>query len=311
MPGAGGPKSKPAKDAVTEVAQGPVGTAAQAFGVSDLFSDEELSAPPPDSAPFDPGPSSEELAELGEILKGGRDRRNRGRGWSPWAAALVAFAGCFGAVAAYKIFDAPAQPGGPGSPAVSATANSASPETPPSEDPAASPDATAPSSSTDGPSPVPPTSLTSPVGAGGLAKPSAAGKGQPSAARSAKPKAGGDPSDPFGPMVDGPSSDGPSGSGDGGGRGLSSGQVSAVVGANRRSVSRRCLALVRAAQQISAKVSVSITIGASGAVSSISTGGGKNVPGLSSCVAGRVRSWRFPSAGGTTRVSVPFTFIAQ
>jgi hypothetical protein len=24
-----------------------------------------------------------------------------------------------------------------------------------------------------------------------------------------------------------------------------------------------------------------------------------------------VRGWRFPSSGGTTRVSVPFTFIAQ
>jgi hypothetical protein len=280
-------------------------TAADAFGVSDLVSDHEKATA---KATFDPGPSSAELAELGDILKGRRDRRHQGRGMSPWAYALIAFSGCFGAVTAWKLFDRPALPATTiGSAATASTAALPDDTAPDADDDASDDDATS-----DDPPDVAealPT-VRGPMPSGGRLPTAASVKSAATAEASAKPKAH-DPDDPFGPALDGPSNRG-SGSGEeSSGPGLSTGQVSAVVGRNRRGVSRRCLALVRAAGQTAAKVNVSLTIGSSGAVQSIGSSGGKNVPGLASCVASRVRNWRFPSASGTTRVSVPFAFIAQ
>ncbi len=55
-----------------------------------------------------------------------------------------------------------------------------------------------------------------------------------------------------------------------------------------------------------------IVIGPSGAVQSASASGGeKDFPGLSSCVAGQMQGWKFPPSGGSTPVDVPFVFAGQ
>ena len=47
-------------------------------------------------------------------------------------------------------------------------------------------------------------------------------------------------------------------------------------------------------------------------VQSVSAGGGeKDFPGLSSCIASRIRGWKFPASSGSTPVDVPFVFAAQ
>ncbi len=61
----------------------------------------------------------------------------------------------------------------------------------------------------------------------------------------------------------------------------------------------------------SAKVTVSISIGPSGSVTSASSTGGDGFPGLASCVTGRVRGWKFPPSGGTSQANIPFAFFLQ
>jgi len=62
----------------------------------------------------------------------------------------------------------------------------------------------------------------------------------------------------------------------------------------------------------SARVSLAITVAASGNVQNVTTSGDpKGYPGLSRCIQSRVQSWTFPRSSGTTTVNVPFVFAAQ
>jgi hypothetical protein len=55
-----------------------------------------------------------------------------------------------------------------------------------------------------------------------------------------------------------------------------------------------------------------ITIGANGSVESASASGSeKDFPGLSSCIAGQMKGWKFPASSGSTPVAVPFVFAGQ
>ncbi len=118
------------------------------------------------------------------------------------------------------------------------------------------------------------------------------------------------------PAIDGPSVGGPTpGSGGNVPQQLDQSDIERVVNAHRASVKRGCWEPALAARDPnspkSAKVTVSIAIAASGNVSSASASGGDGFPGLASCVAGRVRGWKFPPSGGTSQASVPFAFFSQ
>jgi hypothetical protein len=118
------------------------------------------------------------------------------------------------------------------------------------------------------------------------------------------------------PAIDGPSVGGPTpGSGGNLPQQLDQSDIERVVNAHRASVKRGCWepALAGRAPNSpkSAKVTVSIGIGASGNVTNASASGGDGFPGLASCIAGRVRGWKFPPSGGTSQASVPFAFFSQ
>ena len=92
--------------------------------------------------------------------------------------------------------------------------------------------------------------------------------------------------------------------------------MSAVVEQNRPLVKRRCwqpaLDSHKGMGASTARVSASVTIAPSGAVQSVSASGAeKDYPGLASCIAGRIKGWKFPASGGTTPVNIPFVFAAQ
>ncbi len=62
----------------------------------------------------------------------------------------------------------------------------------------------------------------------------------------------------------------------------------------------------------SARVGVTITIGASGSVEDVTTTGDpRGYPALAHCIESKVRGWRFPRSSGTTTAQVPFVFAAQ
>jgi hypothetical protein len=97
---------------------------------------------------------------------------------------------------------------------------------------------------------------------------------------------------------------------------LDSGQLQAAVARYTPSVKRTCWQPALDTRDkdapMSARVSVSITVGASGSVQDVTTGGDpKGYRGLAGCIAGRVRGWQFPPSGGSTTVNVPFVFVAQ
>ena len=61
-----------------------------------------------------------------------------------------------------------------------------------------------------------------------------------------------------------------------------------------------------------ARVNVTIAISGSGTVQNVThSGDPRGYRGLANCIAGRVRGWQFPAAGGSTTVNVPFVFVAQ
>ncbi|APR74959.1 arylesterase-related protein [Minicystis rosea] len=116
--------------------------------------------------------------------------------------------------------------------------------------------------------------------------------------------------------VPGPAAQGPTGSQAGGGGQLSQGEISAVVSQNQPMVKRKCWMPALEARATNgatnARVNGSITIGASGAVESASASGGeRDFPGLSSCIAQRMKGWKFPPSGSSTSVNVPFVFAGQ
>lgn len=98
---------------------------------------------------------------------------------------------------------------------------------------------------------------------------------------------------------------------------LSAGEISGVVERNRPLIKRRCWQPeleIRKAMGFagSARVNASFTIGPSGSVQSASASGAENdYPGLSSCIAARIREWKFPPSSGSTPVNVPFVFAAN
>lgn len=111
----------------------------------------------------------------------------------------------------------------------------------------------------------------------------------------------------------GPSTSSPSG---GGGQELSASQIQSTVAKYQASVKRGCWqpALDSRARNApsSARVSVSISVAPSGAVTSAKAGGDPSgYPGLASCISRKVQVWRFPASSGSTQVNVPFVFAAQ
>jgi predicted Zn finger-like uncharacterized protein len=147
---------------------------------------------------------------------------------------------------------------------------------------------------------------------------------RPGNTKGSEPKAG-DPAKPLSGLqgLQGLSGTGPSsgpGSGStssgGGGQPLDSGSIQKTVGKYTGSVRRSCWqpALDARAKDAptGARVNVTIVVAPSGSVQSVSTSGDpKGYPGLSSCIASRVRAWQFPASSGTTTVNVPFVFAAQ
>lgn len=113
----------------------------------------------------------------------------------------------------------------------------------------------------------------------------------------------------------GPATGGPSGA-TGGGSQLDGGQIQSTVSRYTGSVKRRCWqpALDARAKDapMTAKVTVTITVGGTGSVQNASTSGDpRGYSGLANCIASSVRSWQFPASGGTTIANVPFVFAGQ
>ncbi|MET0595177.1 MAG: hypothetical protein ABW133_20930, partial [Polyangiaceae bacterium] len=142
------------------------------------------------------------------------------------------------------------------------------------------------------------------------------------AAAAAEPASPGTPAAPLstsltglGGLVGGPSA--PSG---GSTQGSSGGQLQAVdlervVQSHRAFVKRQCwdpaLGARAPGAPSSARVVVAINVGREGSVQSANATGGDGYPGLSSCVQGQVKNWKFPQGDGTTSFTVPFVFAAQ
>lgn len=97
----------------------------------------------------------------------------------------------------------------------------------------------------------------------------------------------------------------------GGGGELTSKQVRSVVNRERAMVQRCYETATRAAGQApSLRIDVDIVVGGSGTVTS-ATARGPGFGSLNDCIERTVRRWRFPAAGGTSRLSVPFVFQGQ
>ena len=101
-----------------------------------------------------------------------------------------------------------------------------------------------------------------------------------------------------------------------GGSQLDGGQIQSTVARYTGSVKRRCWqpALDARAKDapMTAKVTVTITVGGTGTVQNATTSGDpRGYSGLANCIASSVRSWQFPASGGTTIANVPFVFAGQ
>jgi hypothetical protein len=95
---------------------------------------------------------------------------------------------------------------------------------------------------------------------------------------------------------------------------LSEGEINGVVAQNRPLIKRKCWdpAVSSKSGSGSARVSASIVIGPSGSVQSVSASGSeKDFPGLSGCIASKIKGWKFPASNGTTPVNIPFVFASQ
>lgn len=97
---------------------------------------------------------------------------------------------------------------------------------------------------------------------------------------------------------------------------LSESQIQTTVSQGQTGVKRGCWDRALSARDqnapSTARVSVAIVVTPQGTVASATANEDpKGYPGLSSCVASRVRNWSFPPSSGTTTVNVPFVFAAQ
>jgi hypothetical protein len=113
----------------------------------------------------------------------------------------------------------------------------------------------------------------------------------------------------------GPAMGGPSGTSNNGAQ-LDGGQIQSTVSRYTGSVKRRCWqpALDARARDapMTAKVTVTITVGGSGSVQNVThSGDPRGYSGLANCISSSVRSWTFPASGGVTIANVPFVFAGQ
>jgi predicted Zn finger-like uncharacterized protein len=267
---------------------------------------------------------AEVRADLELEMLGDRERRKRPRGMHPMAWGLIAMCAALGGVAAWVFLgSAPTTSG--------STKTEARTESTPTAN--AAPTGQAAAGTTAQAGEAAPTDGTAAPGASASSAPAitmfasngfpvgasaAVAAGSPPTAGGTKEapaagKSGGDApcdprTDPFCSAVGGP--DGSSGGPGKGGSstGLTPEQLSTVVGRNVGGVQRACIPLV---QNGAVKVTVSMTIGPGGNVTSVSTSGGGNNGAVVSCIRSRVSSWTFPSSGGTSQVTVPFQLIAQ
>ncbi|WP_437289664.1 GYF domain-containing protein [Sorangium sp. So ce406] len=278
---------------------GPPSGAARTGGPAAVAS-PQVAAPASALASAEPAPL---VATPGSLVETVAPRRRSGM--SPLAYAFIAMAAAFGGVSAYVLLSPKPQP-------VQVVT------VPQLQPPDLLPTAAPPPPPSVEPDAPPPADTAS-------AKPEVASPGKPGGAASQRPQ----PEKPvasaspapfdrsgFGAGVPGPSS-GPGSQGAGAGLSqLSQGEISSVVEGNRPSVRRHCWQPALDARDrnasTTARVSASVVIGASGAVQSASAAGSeKDYPGLSSCIASRIKSWRFPPSSGSTPVTIPFVFAAQ
>lgn len=96
--------------------------------------------------------------------------------------------------------------------------------------------------------------------------------------------------------------------GDARGEGLNAQQLTSVVGKNRPQLQRCYESAIRGMVAAPAvRMDVDLSVGSSGAVSTVSVRG-PNVGTLSSCIEQTVRKWRFPTSGASTQTSFPVVF---
>jgi hypothetical protein len=97
---------------------------------------------------------------------------------------------------------------------------------------------------------------------------------------------------------------------------LSEQQLQETVARYREPLQRSCWLPALEAREptapSSARVGCSVTVAASGNVLDVKTGGDPlGYPRLADCIAGQVRSWRFPAAKNATTASIPFVFAGN
>ncbi|RYZ05247.1 MAG: AgmX/PglI C-terminal domain-containing protein [Myxococcales bacterium] len=97
---------------------------------------------------------------------------------------------------------------------------------------------------------------------------------------------------------------------------LSDQQIQETVARYREQVQSSCWQPARDARAptapTSARVSTSITVGASGSVLDVRTGGDPlGYPRLADCIAAQVRGWRFPATKNATTASIPFVLTGE
>jgi hypothetical protein len=261
--------------------------------------------PLPAPAPLPTG--TERMDSVNDLALTGRSRGGR---MHPAAWAFIAMAGLFGVSAAFFIFAGSRNPPPvPTVQVVTVTAPAAQPNAPVGA--AATAVAAADNNDTTAPAVK--------VAAGGRVndrpatsddKAAAPDKGAASAAPLSQlgglPGVGLNGPTPNGPKVGADNSSLPA---------LDGKDVERVVSSQRGLVSRQCWQPALSAKEPnapkSAKVSVSMTIGPDGSVSSTSASGGAGYPGLASCISSRVKGWKFPSSSGSSNFNIPFTFIEQ
>jgi predicted Zn finger-like uncharacterized protein len=100
------------------------------------------------------------------------------------------------------------------------------------------------------------------------------------------------------------------------GRELSSAEIQRTIAANQGSVRNGCwqpaLNARESSAPSSARVNVTLTVGPSGSVERVSSGGDPpGYPGLAACIERRVRGFTFPRSEAPTTVNVPFVFASQ
>lgn len=90
--------------------------------------------------------------------------------------------------------------------------------------------------------------------------------------------------------------------------GLNASQLSAVVNKGKRSL-QRCYetALRGSGATDTVRMDVKVTVSPAGNVSRVSTSG-NGLPGMDTCINRTVKTWRFPSSGGTSQMQFPLVF---